>query len=496
MLNPYELYLCIQSPLKQLALGFLLAVASPMVCEGQEVPPEVAAELKKLREELKETNDSLVETQEEVIRLRNGVPASAFLPPPADPGNLFFDETNLADTNLGAGVQVFGSAMFFRAAATGVAQMWYDTGAVGSGATFDPSTIFPGGSAAQGAGNFNLVDAGGQLKLDLNVPMSEDEQAQAYLETNYLNGELHIRHAFGRAQFSAINVLAGSYWTAWGDEGAIPKSIGSNNSFVSGVNSLTSVPQVRIAIPTESGWVTTLAIQQPVSGPIEVAAPDDITLHRYPDFAARIRYFDGDFASLSVGGLYHVIGRETATGLDSFANGWGVSAATRFRLTDRSTVMLGAVGGEGISGTIFGLSDTLSAGNSASGEFIPLRNYGTYVGYQHKWSDCAFSTFAYGFAEGDGMPANAPLSRTTQNAWANLIYKPTQNFAFGLQYDYGDRYLGNATSGENHRISLVISVSAGQNEKLENEAAIASSADVEGRPLSPGEGGASRFSRL
>jgi hypothetical protein len=435
------------------------------------------------------------------------VPSDRFMPPPADPGNLFFNEMKLADVNLGAGSRVAGSDLIFRAALTGNVQMWYDTGVVASGAQFDPSQIAIGGSSAQGAGAFNMVNFNGQLKFDLNMPISDAEQAQAYLETNYFGGDLTVRQAYGRASFAKINVLAGSYWTAWGDEGTIPKSLNSVNGFPAGANTLASVPQLRFAIPSESGWVTTLAVQQPQTGNIALrgAPNNDVPLLRYPDFAGRIRYFDNDFFSVSVGGLVHIMARENVANAEDFATGWGVSGASRFRVGECGALMGGVAGGKGIAGSIFGLAaDSLSAGTSSSGNLIALSNYGTYAGYQHEWSDSLLSTVAYGVAQGQGTAASAGKTHTVQNAWANFIYKVNGNFAFGLEYQYGDRDLVNGNSGQDHRVTLVVSVTAGQNNKASGAtavknlpSAVADTAVRESiRQSVPTDSGVSRFPRM
>jgi hypothetical protein len=431
------------------------------------------------------------------------VPAEDFMPPPADPSNLFFNEANLADVNLGAGSRVGGTGLIFRAAETGSVLMRYDTGVVGSGSQFDPSTIFPGGSAAQGAGNFDLSDLGGTFKFDLNAPIAEGGQAQAFLDTAYLNGDLSIRHAFGRVNLTTVDVLAGTYWTAWADEGTIPKSI-TGNGLPAGTNTQQGVAQLRLAIPTESGWVTTFAIQQAASDVIAIRAMDDARLRRYPDLATRIRYFDGDFFSLSFGGIVHAMGRENPALDEDFTTGWGLTAATRFRTSQCGGLMLGVVSGKGIAGSIFGLSDSLAADNTAVLDLAAVTNYGAYAGYQHQLTKNLLSTVAYGIAHGAATTA-AMTTRQSQNAWANIIYKANESFAYGFQYDYGDRNLVNGTNGDNHRISLVVSVTLGQGNKVDGNAAAdavsGDSADAnslrdEIRRNVPPETGRSKYRRL
>jgi hypothetical protein len=494
---------------------------------GGTEPAQESAELRKMRQDLvemqrvlNETNDKLVETQEKVVKLSgmivdsgplplaaSVVPASDFMPPPANPKNMFFNETRLADTNLGAGTRIAGTGAMFRAVATGSVHMFYDTGNVGGAASLDPASIAIGGASARGAGSFNATNFGGELLFDLNIPLFssgsegvERDQAQAFVETDFVDGDLRVRNAYGRVSYATLNVLAGSYWTTWGDEGTIPKSLNSDDTFPVGANTESNVPQLRFAIPTGCHCVTTFAIQDPRSGAISLG-PDDVVLHRYPDLAARIRYFDGDFASLSLGAIWHVIGRDDFAGNEDFESGWGISAATRFRTSPCGALMAGAVVGEGISGSIFGLSDTFAA-RTDNHDLILLANYGAYLGYQHDWSPCLITTAAYGFAQGEGSRTDPDNTRTVQNAWINAIYKVNYNFAFGLQYEFGDREQNDGDRGENHRIGLVVSIRTGSEKASGESAARSLSADTadavreEVRKGVPTDSGASRFSRI
>jgi hypothetical protein len=300
-----------------------------------------------------------------------------------------------------------------------------------------------------------------------------------------------VRHIFGRAG----NLLAGQYWTTWGDEGAIPKALGTD---LRPAGALFNRPvQLRLAFPSDLGWVTTFAIEQAITTDFALPAPGDTVLQRYPDFALRWRYFDGDFASLSFGALARAMGIEHANGVEEFAVGWGFSAATRLRTTPCGALMLGFVGGEGLAGSIWGLSPgsssaALSAPLPAGGEFIPTANYGAYVGYQQIWSERLKSSFAYGFAHADLTSQLAPLTdESSHNAWANLIYQVNDSFGLGLEYAYGTSEALNGVSGDNHRLLLVVALRTSQ--KSRQQGAALTDADA---TFAPGDTGPSRFSRL
>lgn len=68
------------------------------------------------------------------------------------------------------------------------------------------------------------------------------------------------------------------------------------------------------------------------------------------------------------------------------------------------------------------------------------------------------SNLAYGFAHADttaAMPNDA--TRTTQNAWANIIVILNPSVAFGLEYHYGMREANDGDFGDNHRLQFTLS---------------------------------------
>jgi hypothetical protein len=442
----------------------------------------------------------------------NSVSSYYFMPVPADPTSLFFDETKRGENNLGDGSQVFNTGLLFRAAVTGSVQAWYDTGFVGAGAEGSPETIEIDGTTPSRRGFFDMAEANATFKFDLQSSFeeSEVEQVQAYLEPIIQDGDITVRHVFGRAKISTINVLAGKYWTAWGDEGTIPKSL-LVDAFPTGAIAEQTPAQLRFAVPFESGWVATMAIQEPTSDDFAVST-DAVDLQRAPELAGRLRYFDDDFFSVSFGGLLRFMGQETPNGDEDFTTGWGLSATARMRVVEDGALMMGVVGGQGISGAIVGMSDTFAAAPSANGELEALANYGMYGGFQYHWTDFAYSTIAYGIAQGEGNSIDEDETQTAQNGWINLIYRVSEGFAFGLEYQYGERELVNDDSGDNHRFSLVVALTAAP--KTQSTAATtaapapaampdvpygfapAPSAPAPVQPAVPSSPGVSRFMRL
>ena len=489
-----------------------LSAQAPPSEPDPDLPPVGVADTRAIKEQLEAMNDSLVTAQEEILRLKRAltaggvvgggyVPSTDFMPPPASPNHPFRSE--LADNiNLGAGSRVPGTSLIFRSAVDGSAQLTYDTGYIDAKTkgVFRPAAIALDGSAgAHSRGYFDLAASNATLNLDVQSPLQGTlEQAQGYLETDLLGGDLRVRHAFARVGDRQIALIAGKYWTAWGDEGAVPKALGTDLRPAGAVFYIPA--QLRVAFSGPCGWVSTFALESPLNGDFEPVHPKDTVLQRYPDLTARLRYCDGEYASFSVGTLVRAMGSEAPNSHEAFAVGWGVSTAGRFAVGHCGAIMLGFVGGEGIAGAIYGLSPSTAAGGPsalgvAGDRLIPLTNYGTYIAYEHLWSDQFEASVAYGYAFGEGTPELT--ERKTQNAFANLIYKHSDNLAIGVEYAYGtyDTYdvAKGRTSGDNHRVLFVVALTTAKT--LAERRRRASQADLPTLPV-PSDSGKSKFSRL
>jgi len=391
------------------------------------------------------------------------------------------------------------------------ASLFYDSRFVGSGSAHVLETIaVPGSDADRRAGFYDLVNARGGVTLDLQAPLEGPvEQAQAYVDARIVGSDFDIRQAFLRVN----NLLAGLYWTNWGDEGALPRSI-MDNTTAAGALYDRRVPQIRLAIPDCGGrLVTSYSIQQPVVRDFTLVDPnDDVRLQRYPDLTARIRYFDGDYNSFSIGGIIRQLGREDINRDEDFVTGWGITAATRFRVGRCRTVQAGCFGGQGVGESAFGLQRTLSAAGptntfAAGGRLTVLDNYGGYVGYQRRWSQNVETNFAYGYVQADGtafMPGES--ARKGQNAWCNLITRLNDNFAIGLEYHYGQFETLARQRRDNHRFHFVLQLTTSPPENRSSAAdriisSYGSQADGlqdairDTLPAMP-RGGQSRFRRL
>ncbi|MBC8114457.1 MAG: hypothetical protein H7062_08780, partial [Candidatus Saccharimonas sp.] len=383
------------------------------------------------------------------------------------------------ETRFGSGSRIGDTGFIFRTALAGSATSTYDTGFVGAGGLMDPGTIAFGGSNAPQAGFFNLTGSTANLALELQKHFSttspEDITAQAYLESQLGgNGDLLVRHAYGRADLANINLLAGTYWTAWGDEGTLPRSLNMNTTAAGTIYQF-GVPQLRLATALNNNWLASVAIQAPLVSTIDPTNPNDpgppnpepnFVLQRYPDLAMRLQYLDTEtkYNTFSVGGLVRGLGIETFAGDEQIRTAWGVTANGRMMIAESSAIQGGVVGGRGLADDIFGLQAFNGAALSATNQLQLQSNCGAYMGFTQLVSDSMQLNLAYGLARGDSTTAVAPNGtfHKVQNAWANLIYRRTEELSIGLEYHWGENEIA-GMSGGNHRILLAVQITPKSN---------------------------------
>jgi hypothetical protein len=133
---------------------------------------------------------------------------------------------------------------------------------------------------------------------------------------------------------------------------------------------------------------------------------------------------------------------------------------------------LGVTGGQGIGGYIYG--DIRAAIVPTPVSIRVLDDFGAYIAYQHVWardeSDVTrnlSSNIAYGFVATDTWVVSD--NRQLHQAWCNLLWNASDNAAFGLEYQYGRRAVGDDTDGDNHRIMFVAQFSTKSERRLSSE---------------------------
>jgi hypothetical protein len=156
----------------------------------------------------------------------------------------------------------------------------------------------------------------------------------------------------------------------------------------------------------------------------------------------------------------------------------------RWRSPSKSNALFGGVAaGQGLGHYLYGGSS--AAIILADDDIRALGQVGAYVGLEHVWyanddGSRLLSTAAYGYLASETVVEDE--SRRVQHAWANLLWDRARFYAVGLEYQYGWRETVARSTGNDHRLGLVVQINLGAN------AAKATQSDAQARAFTEGTG--------
>ncbi|MGI9429349.1 MAG: hypothetical protein ACR2NM_11870 [Bythopirellula sp.] len=371
----------------------------------------------------------------------------------------------------------------FRAGGTAIVDMTYDTGLVANSPLFRPAAIaLDGTPESRGRGRFQLTGTSTLVTFEAAAE-SLPGKPRAYSNLDFVDdvnliqssgSKVRLRDAFGVFSLASnYDLVGGQTFTTFGDNRTLPFSLVNDGTPAGAV--FQRQAQVRLTRLYQHGWNTSCAIEDPTNEdfvlPTPSAATDpnrNIRLQRYPDFITRLQWVrpsgdENEIDRFNLAGLCRAVGFEDVTNDEDFVYGWGVSANTRFRVRYDNNVQLGAVVGEGLGRYLFGFGSSLSTARTAAGpdlanELAPVKHVGSYIGYQHFFSDRLGGNVAYGYAQADTTAAMTGVARRSQNAWINLILEVNKSFHVGLEYQYGILEVTEGTQGDNSRIQMTMTL--------------------------------------
>jgi len=334
----------------------------------------------------------------------------------------------------------------------------YNTGSPNSDNLSPSGFALQGSKEARARGRFAMDETTANLKTDLQIP---DVTTQVFLDIQAPKEgtALDFRQIFARTG----NLLGGKYYSSFADNGTLPQTI-FQNSAPAGAIAAPNVVQLQYVRLFDSGILIGAAVENPTSTDFTLVSDTDVRLQRVPDFVARVRYQPLDaWGSVQGAILLRQFAYNDVNGADHFTNvAVSFSSNARFKVFDDNNVRLGVVGGQGAGSRIFGLTDSAVAAGPSNGSLVPLQNVGTFISYQHFWSDFLWTNLAYGYAFADTTPTMREATRRSQNGWVNLVWNnPSAKVALAVEYQAGQQEVGNGQHGFNHGIAFFMQLGKG-----------------------------------
>jgi hypothetical protein len=263
-----------------------------------------------------------------------------------------------------------------------------------------------------------------------------------------------LRHAYG----SIGPFLAGQTWTTFLNVSAAPDTLDPLGPV--GATFYLRQPLIRWSQPFSiAGQPLELhvAAESPSSRLWDPATPDQFTIpnaDRYPDLVARLSA-TGTWGNVSLAGLARHI-RHNRPGKSETEVQWGSAANVSGRIDtwgrDNFRFMLGYGDANGRYAALNAFEDAALDPND---RMQLVTTYSAMAAYQHWWDKNWRSTVAYGYAASD-QPGfvTGNMTRHLESAHFNLLWSPTLQTTFGLEYIYGLRERVDGRTGDLHRVQL------------------------------------------
>ncbi|MBB3329460.1 hypothetical protein BDK63_000300 [Halomonas campaniensis] len=280
--------------------------------------------------------------------------------------------------------------------------------------------------------------------------------ATTHLEGDFFGGggnevfsnsrSFRLRHAYGEWN----GLLAGQTWSNFMHFAAYPSTVDFDGPV--GVSFIRQA-QLRYTLPLGASALSFSAENPEATG-------FEGSRDTAPDLTARYRW-GGDNATIETAGLVRRLKVDDDAANDS-ATGYGLMLAGNVGVGPDTTLMAGAIYGDGIgrylytaSGASDGSSGIGEAYVDANGNLETIEAYGFNVAVAQNWTDKFSSSLSYGQARGDRPGDLFPEStRKLESIHFSHFYRVTEPVMLGFEVSHGRKELQSRDSEENTRLQF------------------------------------------
>lgn len=281
----------------------------------------------------------------------------------------------------------------------------------------------------------------GLLEFDFHATPDGNER----ISNSY---EPRIRHAFIKYK----NWLVGQTWSTFQDVGALPETL----DFVGVTDGTIFVRQTMVKY-SQGGFE--VALENPEStitrfGGGGRIVSDDNSL---PDLTVRYK-FKGDWGHVAVAGLARklaYVNQQGENNIDASTSSYGVSLTGKIKVGEMDDIRFMFNTGSGL-GRYLGLNAANGAVLTANGDLESIDSTGVAVAFRHFWSPQWRSTLTYSAfsADNDTNLTGTGVTKSTQSMRANLLYSPSKELTFGVEYARANREIESGADGDMDRVQV------------------------------------------
>jgi hypothetical protein len=448
-----------------------------LLCSGHALKAQKADEVRDLRKQIEGLEQVIASLKQQVDAMEKRLasqpaapvapPAEAETAPPAATATvnnpLSQRETNRRDAETVARVDnvpldpsrkgyipIPGTQSSFKIGGYAKMDMIIDPRLAGNPDEFVTSSIPIGVPSGSNTSSFNLHGRQTRFNVDFQRP-GEAWPLRVFLEADFFGSDgptaFRMRHAYGQAR----NVLAGWTWSTLVDPDAFPDTL--DNMLPSGA-AKTRHPQFRYTIPLNSGNTLAFGVEKPNSD-IKIQGVSNV--NPYPDVVVRYRH-ENKRGHVQLGTVFRQIGGTSQElNITRSVFGSGAMLTGGIKLFRDDFFVYDASYGNGMAHYIdvvsgLGLDATI---NTERTGLTALPAFGSYGGFQHRWSRSLRSTATYGFAQITNSPTQGDtVFHKARYASANIIWRPVKTAEVGFEYLYGEHVQKDRASASANRLQI------------------------------------------
>jgi hypothetical protein len=347
-------------------------------------------------------------------------------------------------------IAIPGTESSFRIGGYAKADMIIDPKMAGNPDQFVTSSIPIGIPPGANTSSFNLHVRQTRFNADFRRPSGEGPM-RVFLEADFFGGDgataFRMRHAYGQVH----NLLVGWTWSTLVDVDAFPDTL---DEMTPNGASKTRQPQVRYTVPMKGDSSLAFAVEKPNA---EINIEGVSNVNSFPDVIVRYRH-ESERGHVQVGGVFRQIGGASQTlNANQSVFGSGALLTGGIKVFNNDSLVFDASYGKGMAHYIavisgLGLDATINAARTGL-ETLPA--FGTYGGYQHRWSTSLRSTATYGFAQVTTSPTQADsVFHKAHYVSGNLIWRPFKSGEVGFEYLFGEHTQKNGASATASRLQF------------------------------------------
>jgi hypothetical protein len=354
--------------------------------------------------------------------------------------------------------------------------------------TFPGSIYLPGTTTSVGFGGFiktiSYIDSDKERKADILTPAyfdptDEDGQfgisarlsrflfdaranipkgmVRGYFEVDFTGDLFKIRHAYASFTKNKHELLAGQYWSAFMDLGALAYIEGTGEPSISGAI-FTRQPQIRYTYSLNPAVKLYISLEDPTSN-------DALTNERFetftsaPDIVAGISFNRKGKGHFQLGALHRTVVVDSANRYNLSASAFALSYGAHLTLGRKTNLVSSGSYGKGLGKYLLGVNG-VAGYMTEQKDLILLDAYGLLLAVQYRVNDkirCNAGWGTAGYVDSEQSDGRVGF-KNSHYLNTNIFFSVAPFVTIGAEYIYGQsRFLDDVTAS-NHRFQIAIQI--------------------------------------